>query len=565
MEKKSQWWDKFGEPEYGGEMVVRIERDIVNFDPYFLEGLTSIFGAWMERLVCDDWTLDPAIWNYKMAWHPSKFQKGNLAESWEFPDSATHIVHLRKGVHWQDIPPANGREFIADDVVFHYDRLYALGGGFASPSPSRSADIRYKDLLSVTALDKYTVVFKFKTPNTEMIMETLHNISLAQCMESPDAVKKWGDVSDWRHAIGTGPFILKDFVQGNSAIMIRNPNYWGYDERNPQNQLPYLDRLKYLIIPDEDKAIEAMCAGKIDIIHQVTFEQAQKIGKMNPHILQIPTSGGPTVSVQPRNDYPPYNDLRVRKALQMAINLPAIAKSHYHGSVEPYPSTLTLKDMTGWGFPYEQWPLDLKDEYAYNPKAAKQLLADAGYPSGFKTNIIADANSDLELLKIVKSYFADIGIEMEIRIMKTPDWVNFVEIEHKHDQLVYRQYGPLGHSKAPLRIITQFHTGYYANYQMVSDPVFDSYYPKATSATNEDELKQVLRDANERVARQHFVVSLLHPTAFSLCQPWVKGGYNAQAHSIWMGSGGPSMLGFYAARFWIDGKLKKSMGKQIAN
>jgi len=219
--------------------------------------------------------------------------------------------------------------------------------------------------------------------------------------------------------------------------------------------------------------------------------------------------------------------------------------------------------MIGWGFPYEQWPQDLKEEYAYNPTTAKKLLNEAGYPNGFKTNVVADANGDLELLQIIKAYYADIGIDMEIRIMKTPDWVNFVEIEHKHDQLVYRQYGPLGHTKAPLRIITQFHTGYYANYQMVSDPVFDAYYPKATAAANENELKQVLRDANERVARQHFVVPLLHPTAFSLCQPWVKGGYNAQTHSIWMGSGGPSMLGFYAARFWIDDYLKRSIGQQI--
>jgi peptide/nickel transport system substrate-binding protein len=122
MEQEHHWWDKFGKPQYGNEIVVRIERDIVNFDPYFLEGLTGIFGAWMERLVSDDWTMDPAIWDYKLAWHPSQYQKGHLAESWEFPDPTTQVIHLRKGIHWQDIPPSNGREFTADDVVFHYNR-----------------------------------------------------------------------------------------------------------------------------------------------------------------------------------------------------------------------------------------------------------------------------------------------------------------------------------------------------------------------------------------------------------------------------------------------------------
>ena len=560
MINKSNWWDKLGKPQYGGELVIRASRNIVNFDPYFSERLTHINSAWMERLVSDDWTLDPEIWDYKLAWHPSKYQKGHLAESWEFPDQTTHVIHLRKGIHWQDIPPVNGREFTADDVVFHYDRLYALGGGFTEPSPTRAADIRFKDLLSVSASDKYTVIFKFKTQNPESIMETLHNVSLAQCMENPDAVKKWGDVTDWHHAIGTGPFILKEFVAGSSATLVKNPNYWGYDERYPQNKLPYVDKLRYLIIPDEDQAITEMSTGKIDIIPQVTAVHAKAIKKTNPQILQIPTSGGPTVTLQPRNDKLPYNDLRVRKALQLAIDLPSIANLHYGALVEPYPSTLTSKDMTGWGFHYEQWPQDLKDEYTYNPAGAKKLLADAGYPNGFKTNVVADASSDLELLQIIKSYLVAIGIDMEIHVMKTPDWVTFVEIEHKHDQLVYRQYGPLGHTKAPLRIITQFYTGYAANYQMVSDAVFDGFYPRAVAAADEYQLKQVLTEANEYVARQHFVISLLQPRAYALCQPWLKGGYNAQVHSIWMGSGGPSMLSFYGARFWIDHDLKKSLG-----
>ena len=67
---------------------------------------------------------------------------------------------------------------------------------------------------------------------------------------------------------------------------------------------------------------------------------------------------------------------------------------------------MTSRYMKGWGFPYEEWPQDLKDEYAYNPKAAKKLLADAGFPNGFKTNIVANTAADMQLLQLVKSYFA---------------------------------------------------------------------------------------------------------------------------------------------------------------
>jgi hypothetical protein len=94
---------------------------------------------------------------------------------------------------------------------------------------------------------------------------------------------------------------------------------------------------------------------------------------------------------------------------------------------------------------------------------------------------------------------------------------------------------------------------------MVSDPVFDSFYPRAAAAANENELKAVIRDANIHVANQHYAVSLLLPLQYSLYQPWVK-AYHAQGHSVWMGSGGPSMLSFYGGRYWIDGKLKKSIG-----
>ena len=243
----------------------------------------------MEKLHADDWTLDPAVFGYKTCWRPSQYLKGQPAESWEFTNPSTCVVHLRRGIHWQDIPPANGREFVADDVVFHFNRLYGLGGGFTHPAPEPFTVLMFKDLISVTATDKYTLVFKWKTPNPELITETLFGISLALSLENPDAVKQWGDVHDWHHAIGTGPFILKDFVPDTSATLTKNLNYWGNDERHPQNKLPYIDKIKYLIIPDSSAALASMRAGKIDVMDAVTPVQAEAMRKTNPEILQMLT------------------------------------------------------------------------------------------------------------------------------------------------------------------------------------------------------------------------------------------------------------------------------------
>ena len=97
--------------------------------------------------------------------------------------------------------------------------------------------------------------------------------------------------------------------------------------------------------------------------------------------------------------------------------------------------------MTGWGFPYSQWPQDLKDQYAYNPTAAKQLLAAAGYPNGFNTDCVVVNTADLDLLQIVKSYFAAIGVNMDIRPMDLASFTSFVIGGHKNDALAVRQAG----------------------------------------------------------------------------------------------------------------------------
>jgi len=388
-------------------------------------------------------------------------------------------------------------------------------------------------------------------------METLHGVMQTQCLENPDAVRKWGDVSDWHHAIGTGPFILKDFVPNCSATLIKNPNYWGYDERYPQNKLPYVDMIKYLIIPDQAKALSALRAGEIDIITGVPPLQAQAIRKTNPEILHIRHPGTQALTLQPRNDKAPFNNIKVRRAMQMAIDLPTIAKDYYHGLVEPYPSTVTSRSLKGWGFPYEEWPQDLRDEYTYSPTEAKKLLAEAGYPHGFKTNVAADITWDIDLLRVIKSYFAEVGIDMEIWPME-PDALRSFVGDRKHE-LVYRQYGPFGHTYSPLQAIIRLHSRREKDLLIVSDPVIDAFYPKAMAATSEDELRQIVRDMNERVARQHFAISLLQPIEYSLCQPWLK-GYHGQIHSIWMGMGGPSRLSLYAARFWIDQNKKKTSG-----
>jgi len=555
------WWDSLGTPQYGGTMILRMNNDLAAWEPWSASGSTNIYDAWLEKPIADDWTLNPSVYNYKTNWRPPDFVKGDLMVSYEFTDPNTYVMHLRQGVHWQNLPPANGREFVADDVVFHYDRLLGLGNGFTSPDPYYGIPSNaWANCLAVTSTDNYTVVMKWKMPNPEQILETIQGIGGENTIECPDAVKQWGILSDWHHAIGTGPFILTDFVSGSSATLVKNPDYWNYDQRYPQNKLPYVDSLKFLIIPDNATALSAMRTGKLDVLNMQSTQIAQQMMNTNPEILQIPTPQSTTSAIVPRNDKAPYNDVRVRQALQMAINLQDIATNYYAGTCLPNPCSLTGPALTGWGFPYDQWPQDLKDQYAFNVPEAKTLLAAAGVTTPFNTDIVVAASSDLTLLQIVQSDFTAIGVNMEIRTMDSASWLNFVRYGHKHDALAEQLGGdPLGLTYEPFRQLGRFVTGNSANWAVVSDPKIDAWLVAAGAATNVDQVKQILKDENEYIAQQHIAISLLDPMLYAFCQPWLK-GYSGQSMSITGEVGAPLLCSFYASRFWIDQTLKKSLG-----
>ena len=554
----ANWWDKLGKPQYGGTIVYSSGFDFTNHDPFSSMGGASMETAWMDKLASDNWTIDPAVFNYRIAWRPPQYVGGQLAQSWEFTSPNTLVFHLRQGVRYQNIDPVNGRELTSADIVYHYQRLYGLGSSMKGAAALATSPMA-QTLSTITANDKYTVTMVWKSTNPEYITETWQAAGGEHCIEAKEAVDKWGDLTDWHHAVGTGPFIMKDLVSGASVTLSKNPTYWAYDERYPQNQLPYADTLKILIIADNATAMAALRTGKIDVIENISSTNAQAIMKSNPEIQQtlVPYS---CLTIDPRYDKAPFSDLKVRKAMQMAIDLPTIASTYYAGNSPATPSSLTSMYETGWDLPYAQWPQALKDEYTYNPKAAKQLLTDAGFPNGFKTNCVADSGGDLDLLQIVKSYFMAIGIDMSIQTMDSASWTTYVRTQRKQDALAYRSSGQIGMSYEPLRQFLRYTTGYAANYTNVSDPKIDDFYAKAMAGNNMDDIKKLLQDLNLYFAQQHFETSLIYANLYALNQPWLK-GYSAQNFSVSGGSSGPLFLGFYASRFWVDAALKKSFGK----
>ncbi|MGA7844560.1 MAG: ABC transporter substrate-binding protein [Dehalococcoidales bacterium] len=541
-----------GTPKYGGTMTLQTSSDMASFDPYGGELYNQIFTGYMEQLFMTDWTVDPSVQNYQLSFWSNSQAAGDLAQSWEFPTPGTLVLHLVQNAYWQNIAPSNGRQFTSADVVYHFDRMLGLGDGFTAPAPYWASVANWKSLTSVTATDKYTVTMVWNTTNPEFITETMEAPDSAQTIEDPDAVSAYGNLNNWHNAIGTGPFLLTDFVDSISATLTANPNYWGTDERYPQNKLPYISTIVDLIIPNQATALAALRTGKITAIDSITAQDAAGIKQTNPNIKQIPVPIGNCNTIDPRNDKSPYNSLQVREALQMSINLPQIAQTYYNGESETTPEPLTSSFMTGWGAPYETWPADLQAQYAYNPTQAKALLAAAGYPNGFNTDIVANSGADLTLLQIVQSFFSSINVNMSITVMPSASFSSYVMVNHSNDALAMRaiSQGALGLTYYPIRQLTKFQTGASSNDAVVNDPTFNAFYTQALAATSTAQVQAVVTAANLYVAQQHFVISLLQPYQFALYQPSLE-GFNDQYSSI-SGASGPLLLFEYGARFWLN-------------
>ena len=544
------WWDSLGTPQYGGTITVQTTADITNFDPYNLAQLPTVMGAWLEMFYTPDWTLDPAIFDYKLTVLNPDYWKPLLGTSWEFSNPTTFVVHLRHDIYWQNISPMNGRQFVASDIVFHYDRLYGLGDGYTTRDPNVSLPAAgAPNLISCTNPDNWTVVMGYSLPNPAQILQSIEGYTCQSDIEPPEVVQQNGNTNNWHQAIGTGPLILTDFVSGASATMVRNPNYWGYDERHPQNKLPYITKEQVLVIPNAATALAAVRAGKIDIMGGLSLTQSQQLKQTSPQITQIFEPPATALTVDMRNDLSPYNNLNVRIALQEAINLPLIDSTYYQGSLSPLPSSLTSIEQNGGGFPYSKWPAALQAQYTYNVTGAKALLAGAGYPNGFNTDVVADNASDLDLLQIVQSEFSAIGVTMSINLMSTAAWSSYVQTNHSQDALSYRAgIGTLGQTQAATSQLNRFRTGVTYNFEGISDSKIDNWYTQAMAATDPNAVLQILEQENEYMAQQHFSISLLEVNTYNLCQPWLI-GYNGQQQVIGNNACG---MGFYGARMWIN-------------
>ena len=209
-------------PEYGGTFFAGYNGQPDGTDPSVANHHAGfILSGVNEKLSQGNWGIDRSVYDYTTELVADVAYTGALAESWETPDQLTYIFHIRKGVRWHDKAPMNGRELTAKDIEYNYHRLMGLGSGFTD-YPGYTLQLPQVPAESVTAVDDYTVMVKLKTPSLAAFRVIIDD-ALAY-MLPPEVIKEKGDVNDWRDVVGTGPYMLTDWVDGSSITWDRNPN-----------------------------------------------------------------------------------------------------------------------------------------------------------------------------------------------------------------------------------------------------------------------------------------------------------------------------------------------------
>lgn len=323
-----------------------------------------------------------------------------LAESWKQVDPLTWEFKLKQNVKFSD-----GEPFNADAVKYNLERTRDQSIKPRAQFPGAV------NLDKVEVVDPYTVRIITKTPAPTMLTE-LFNLGIG----SPKWFKEGqlGDIA--KKPVGTGPYMLKEWVKDDHLTLVANPNYYG--------KPPEIKTITFRPIPELSTRISELQAGTIDLATDLSPDQIATVkGDANLSTLSLET--GRRVFVGFNVTKKPFDDVRVRQAINYAINVDGISQALFGGGV---------KRMSSLVAPPNNDPS--LQPYPYDPNKAKQLLADAGYANGFEAVLEHPTGryiKDTEVVQAVAADLAKVGIKVKLVPMEWSAYSNKVMTQKNGD------------------------------------------------------------------------------------------------------------------------------------
>ncbi|MGN6579433.1 MAG: glutathione ABC transporter substrate-binding protein GsiB [Bordetella sp.] len=398
-----------------------------------------------------------------------------LAESYTVsPDGLVYTFKLRQGVKFQD-----GTDFNADAVKANIDRVLDQNNHL-----TRYA--QFNRIAKVEAVDPYTVRFTLKEPFAPFLNSLAHP---SAAMISPTALKKWGkDIA--LHPVGTGPFT---FVEWKHADDIKGAKFGGYWHKG----YPKVDAVTWKPVPENSTRAAMLQTGETDFAYPLPYEQAASLSKSDK--LNVITRNSIIERYISMNvQHKPFDNVKVRQAVAYAINRQALAKVAFSGYA--IPAEGIVPQGVAYAYKMQPWP--------YDPKKAKELLKEAGYPNGFEATLWGAYNdtTTLKALQFLQQQLAQVGIKVKVRGLEPAERTDLIQNQKDPAAAPVRMYysgwsASTGEADWALRpLLTKeafppvlYNTAYYTN------PIVEKDVAGALKSVDEKQKTDMYKEAQQQV------------------------------------------------------------------
>jgi ABC-type transport system substrate-binding protein len=448
--------------------------------------------------------------------------RGDLAESWTASaDQRVWTFKLRQGVKWQNLPPVNGRELTAADIKYCFE-AYAKEG---------VQTLTFQEIEAMETPDKHTLRVHLKTANALFAHNLAEPIALIFAKE---VLEEDGDLK--KRLIGTGPYIMKEHTRKVRVVLQRNPDY--FDKGRP-----YVDEYIILSTPDAATRLAAFRTGQSDFIWLASPSEVETARKTNPNVLvQSFHNTLAPFGLALAQDKPPYNDVRVRRAISMAIDRQKQVDTVFEGHGIP-----------GWGVPYiyyqDKAPTlkELGPWWQYRPDEAKKLMAEAGQAKGFETTLFyyeyfPQMSSQVQLVQqdLKKNLNIDVKIQ---KLDYTTYYGRYVDSKWDGMSWGFQSGHAIGLDE---RTYQYMHSKSPKNFFRVNDPVIDQLTAKLRQTPDKAEQRALAKKVVDRELDQALRLWMPYDNGFLVFQPHMR---NVAAGALRRtdGYGSPTL-----ARAWMD-------------
>jgi peptide/nickel transport system substrate-binding protein len=479
-------------PKAGGTLTIGTNQDAVNFDPH-LTNATASYRI-LENVYSGLLTF-----NDKLEIQPE------LAESYKVDSPTQYTFQLRKGVKFH-----NGRELKSADIKYSIERI----------ADEKTASPRRSELTPIDKIetpDDYTVVIKLKSPYSPLLAVLANRTTAIVPKEVVDAN---GGKLD-KVAVGTGPFKLVEYVPNTRTKLEKNPDYFIKGQ-------PLLDAVIYQPIPDDTARSTAVRTGAVDIIEYAPPKDLALLKGDNK--IVIAGEGNNNVRYLAFNTkIKPFDNVKVRQAIAWAVDRKAVLEAAVSGAGT---------ELNAGPFLPSFWPGLQQPVYKQDLAKAKQLLTEAGYPTGFKAKLKNTptyaflGNAGI----VVQEQLKAIGIEFEIISL---EWSVFLrDYLGKDFEAVVSGYSAFIDPHPQLD--GMYVTGRQNNFMSYSNPKFDDLWAKAATISDQAERAKLYREAQMILLEDSPMVFLYAANEYEAMQSYVKGyvhfinGSHVSFRTLWL-------------------------------